>query len=278
MSALMHLADLEDLEIQLLLEGVQRYYGFDFRSYEIRSMKQQIYMLLQADQLSSISRLQEKILHDPDYMERFLAHLPTHATGMFSDPSFYQTFRTQVVPLLRTYPFIRIWQAGCSTGEEIYSMAILLWEEGIYHRCRFYATDLNETLVLKAKAGIVPLSQMQHYDSLYRQAGGKRQFSEYYAVSYDSAIVHPYLKENIVFATHNLATDASFNEFNVILCRNVLVYFNPQLQARVHQLFHESLRRFGILGLGQQETLKFSPYQQCYRPMETQAHLYRRVA
>lgn len=278
MSVLMQLAELEDLEIQLLLEGVQRYYGFDFRSYAIASIKQQIYDLLQADQLSSISRLQEKILHDPAYMERFLAHLPPPVTGMFFDPSFYQTFRTQVVPLLRTYPFIRIWQAGCSTGEEVYSIAILLWEEGIYHRCRLYATDLNETLVLKAKAGIFPLSQMQHYDSLYRQAGGKQQFSEYYAVSYDSAIVQPYLKENIVFATHNLATDASFNEFNVILCRNVLVYFNPQLQARVHQLFHESLRRFGILGLGQQETLKFSPYQQCYRPMETQAHLYRRVA
>ncbi len=278
MSVLTPLAELEDLEIQLLLEGVHRYYGFDFRSYAIASIKQQIHDLLQTDQLSSISHLQEKILHDPDYMEWFLSHLPAHATGMFRDPSFYQTFRTQVVPLLRTYPFIRIWQAGCSTGEETYSMAILLWEAGIYHRCRLYATDFNETHVLKAKAGIFPLSQIQHYDSLYRQTGGKRQFSEYYAVSYDSAIIHPYLKENIVFATHNLATDASFNEFNVILCRNVLVYFNPQLQARVHQLFHESLRRFGILGLGQQETLKFSPYQQCYRPMETQAHLYRRVA
>lgn len=277
MSVLMSLAELEDLEIQLLLEGVHRYYGFDFRSYAIAAIKQQISALLQADQLSSISRLQEKILHEPTYMERFLLNLSTQATGMFSDPTFYQTFRTQVIPLLRTYPSIRIWLPGCSTGEEVYSIAILLWEAGIYQRCRIYATDFNETLVLKAKAGIFSLDQMQHYGSLYRQTGGKQQFSDYYAVSYDSAIIHPYLKENIVFATHNLVTDASFNEFNVILCRNVFVYFNPQLQTRVHQLFHESLRRFGILGLGPQETLKFSPYQQCYKPMETQAHLYRRV-
>jgi chemotaxis protein methyltransferase CheR len=278
MSALTPLTELEDLEIQLLLEGVHRYYGFDFRRYAIASIKQRIHDLLQADQLSSISGLQEKILHDTAYLERFLLNLSTKSAGMFSDPTFYQTFRTQVVPLLRTYPSVRIWQAGCSTGEDVYSMAILLWEEGIYHRCRLYATDLNETLVQKGKAGIFPLSQLQAYDSLYRQAGGKQQFSDYYAVSYDSAVIHPYLKENIVFATHNLATDASFNEFNVILCRNVLVYFSPQLQTRVHQLFHESLIRFGILGLGQQETLKFSPYQQCYKPIETQAHLYRRVA
>lgn len=278
MSVLMQPAELEDLEIQLLLESVHRYYGFDFRSYAFESIKQRIYTLLQADQLSSISRLQEKILHEPAYIERFLSNLSPPFTGMFHDPTFYHTFRTQVVPLLRTYPSIRIWQAGCSTGEEAYSMAILLSEEGIYHRCRIYATDLNETLVLKAKAGIFPLHQMEHYGSLYRQTGGKQQFSDYYTVSYDSAIVHSCLKENIVFATHNLATDASFNEFHVILCRNVLIYFNSQLQARVHRLFHESLGRFGILGLGQQETLKFSPYRQCYKPLETQAHLYRRVA
>ncbi|MDX2228172.1 MAG: CheR family methyltransferase [Leptolyngbyaceae cyanobacterium bins.349] len=277
MAALSQLAELEDLEIQLLLEGVHRYYGFDFRGYAIAAIKQRICALLQADQLSSISRLQEKILHEPAYLERFLLNLSTHPPGLFRDTTFYQTVRTQVVPLLRTYPSIRIWLAGCSTGEDVYSMAILLWEEGLYHRCRIYATDFNDALVQKAKAGIFPLSQMQHDATLYQQAGGKRQFSDYYAVSHDSAIIHADLKEHLVFAAHNLVTDASFNEFNVILCHNVLVYFNAHLQTRVHRLFHDSLARFGILGLGQRETLQFSPYQQCYEPMKTPAHLYRRV-
>jgi chemotaxis protein methyltransferase CheR len=278
MPALMQFAELEDVEIQLLLEGVHRYYGFDFRNYALSSIKRRIWNLIQMDKLSSISRLQEKILHDPAYMERFLLNLSVNVTGMFRDPNFYLSFRTQVVPLLRTYPSIRIWHAGCSTGEEVYSMAILLWEEGLYHRCRIYATDINETALHQARTGISPARQMQDYTPLYHEAGGKQQLSDYYTLSYGSAIVHPFLKENIVFATHNLVTDASFNEFNVIVCRNVLIYFNSELQTRVYKLFHDSLRRSGILGLGQQETLKFSPYQPCYEPVEPQVRLYRRIA
>lgn len=278
MAVLMPLAELEDLEIQLLLEGVHHYYGFDFRDYAIETIKQRILALIQADQLTSISHLQEKILHEPAYLERFLLNLTSSSTSMFGDPAFYHAFRTHVVPFLRTYPSVRIWHVGCSTGEEVYSMAILLWEAGLYPRCRIYATDLNEAMVLKAKAGIFSLDQMPDYVALYQQAGGERQLSDYYAVSYDRAIIHSSLKENIIFATHNLATDASFNEFNVILCRNVLTCFNAQLQSRVHQLFHDSLRQFGILALGEQETLRFSPYQQYYKPMEPTAHLYRRVA
>lgn len=273
----MELAELEDLEIQLLLEGVHRYYGFDFRNYAIASIKRRIRDLIQTDKLPSISRLQEKILHEPAYLKRFLLNLSVNVTSMFRDPSFYLAFKTQVVPLLRTYPIIRIWHAGCATGEEVYSMAILLWEEGIYHRCRIYATDINETALHQARVGIYPLQQMQEYASLYQQAGGKQKLSEYYAISYSSAVVHSFLKQNIVFATHNLVTDASFNEFNVILCRNVLIYFNAELQTRVHRLFHDSLRSFGILGLGQQETLKFSPDRECYEPVEPQARLYRRI-
>lgn len=278
MSALMQLAQLEDLELQLLLEGVHCYYGFDFRNYAIALLKQRIWELIQTDRLSSISHLQEKILHEPDYMERFLLNVSVKTTGMFRDPTFYQTFKTRIVPLLRTYPSIRIWHAGCFTGEEVYSMAILLWEAGLYQRCRIYATDINDSLLLKAKAGIFPLQSIQNHTSLYHQAGGEQRLSDYYAVSYDNVIFHTFLKENLVFATHNLATDASFNEFNVIICRNVLPYFNPQLQTRVHQLFHNSLRRFGILGLGEQETLRVSPYEQCYRPIKAQVPLYQRVA
>ncbi len=274
----MQFAELEDLEIQLLLEGVHRYYGFDFRNYAIASIKRRIWNLMQTDQLPSISRLQEKILHDPAYMERFLWSLSVSVTGMFRDPNFYLAFKTQVIPLLRTYPSIRIWHAGCSTGEEVYSMAILLWEAGIYHRCRIYATDINETALHQAQAGIIALEAIQDYALLYQQAGGTQQLSEYYSIKYGSAIVHPFLKKNVVFAVHNLATDASFNEFNVILCRNVLIYFNTELQTRAHQLFHDSLGRFGILGLGQQESLKFSAYQHCYKPLESEARIYRKTA
>lgn len=274
----MPLAELEDLELHLLLEGVHRYYGFDFRNYAIAAIKQRIWEFIQTEHLSSISRLQDRILHEPACMERFLLNLAVQGSGMFYQPIFYQDFKTHVIPLLRTYPSIRIWHAGCSTGEEVYSIAILLWEAGLYPRCRIYATDLNEAVVLKAKAGIFPISQMQHDAALYHQVGGEQQFSDYYSSNYDSAIMHPFLKENIVFAAYNLATDASFNEFNAILCRNVLLYFNPQLQKRVHQLFHNSLTHLGILGLGEQETLNLSPYRQCYELMKAQAPLYRRIA
>lgn len=273
----MQLAELEDLEIQLLLEGVHCYYGFDFRNYAIAPIKQRIRNLIQIDQLSSISHLQAQILHEPAYMERFLLNLSVNATEMFHAPLFYQTFRTQVVPLLRTYPSIRIWHAGCSTGEDVYSMAILLWEERIYPRCRIYATDLNESLVWQAKAGVFSLEQIQKYTPLYHQAGGDRHLSDYYAISNDSAIFNSFLKENIVFATHNLVTDSSFNEFNVIICRNVLIHFNSQLQARVHRLFLNSLRRFGVLGLGEKETLGFSSYQQYYKPVIAHVPIYQRV-
>ncbi|MEP0913568.1 protein-glutamate O-methyltransferase CheR [Leptolyngbya sp. GB1-A1] len=278
MPVLMQLAELEDLEIQLLLEGVNRYYGFDFRSYSSALIKRQIRDLIQTDKLPNISRLQEKILHERAYMERFLLNLSANRTGMFHDPSFYLAFRTQVVPLLRTYPSVRIWYAGCMTGEEVYAMAILLWEEGIYPRCRIYATDINESALAQARTGVFTLGRTQEYALLYQQAGGEQLLSEYYTVRNNSAIVHSFLKENLVFAAHNLVTDASFNEFNVILCRNVLTFLNSELQAKIHQLFHDSLGRFGILGLGQQESLKFSPYQQCYELFDPQAQLYRRIA
>lgn len=269
--------DLEDIEIQLLLEGVFRYYGFDFRNYALASLKRRIWNTIRSEQLTSVSALQEKVLHDPAYMERFLLGLSVNVTAMFRDPSFYTAFRSKVVPLLRTYPFIRIWHAGCSTGEEVYSMAILLQEEGLYHRCRIYATDMNEMVLKKAKAGIFPLRLMQEYTQHYLQAGGKQSFSQYYTAAYDNAIFRSSLKENVVFSQHNLATDGSFNEFNVILCRNVLIYFNQLLQERVHKLLYESLCMFGVLGLGHQESLKFTPHEKHYEELESREKLYRRI-
>lgn len=267
---------LEDIEIQLLLEGIYRYYGYDFRNYALSSLKRRIRNFLSAEGFSSISALQEHVLHDRVCLERFLVGLTVNVTAMFRDPSFFLTFRTQVVPLLRTYPFIRIWHAGCSTGEEVYSMAILLQEEGLYHRCRIYATDANEAVLQKAKSGIFTLKQMQTYTQLYLKAGGERAFSEYYTAAYDNAIFRSSLRENIVFSQHNLATDGSFNEFHVICCRNVLIYFDRVLQKRVHDLFYNSLCTFGVLGLGRQESIRFTPHADHYEELSAKEKLYRR--
>ncbi len=268
--------NLEDIEIQLLLDGIYRYYGHDFRNYAADSLKRRIHRFLNVEGFSTISALQAQVLHDRACLKRFLISLTVNVTAMFRDPSFFLAFRTLVVPLLRTYPFIRIWHAGCSTGQEVYSMAIVLQEEGLYHRCRIYATDTNESVLQKATQGIFSLELMQEYTQFYLKAGGKQSFSEYYTAAYNSAIFRASLRENIIFSQHNLATDSSFNEFNVIICRNVLIYFNHLLQDHVCSLFHNSLCPFGILGLGRQESLKFTAYEKQYEEIAAGEKLYRR--
>ena len=270
-------ADLERLEIELLLEGVYRHYGFDFRSYAYASIRRRLWKRVDGEGLSSISALQARILHDQDAMERLLLDLSVNVTAMFRDPSFYKEFREQVVPLLRTYPFIRIWHAGCSTGEEVFSMAILLEEEGLYDRARLYATDINDVVLQRARQGIFPLDRMQEYTENYLRAGGTRSFSEYYTAKYDGALFTPALTRNIVFSQHNLVTDRSFSEFHVIFCRNVLIYFDKALQNRVHSLFYDSLVMFGVLALGSKESLKFSKYEPCYEKVSVSEKLYRKV-
>jgi chemotaxis protein methyltransferase CheR len=270
-------ASLERLEIELLLEGVYRHYGFDFRSYAYASLRRRLWKRIESEGLATVSALQERVLHDPDMMNKLLLDLSINVTAMFRDPQFYVTFREKVVPLLRTYPFFRIWHAGCSTGEEVYSMAILLEEEGLYERARVYATDINEVVVHKAKSGIFPIERMQEYTENYIKAGGKRSFSEYYTAKYDGALFNPALLKNVVFSQHNLVTDRSFSEFNVILCRNVLIYFDKTLQERVHGLFYESLATFGILALGSKESLRFSKYEECYEPVSGPDKIYRKV-
>lgn len=269
--------ELEALEMQLLLEGVYLHYGYDFREYAPASLKRRIWDVVRAENLATISELLAKLLHDAACFERFVLALTVNVTAMFRDPNFYLAFRNKVVPVLKTYPFIRIWIAGCSTGEEVYSIAILLEEEGIYERCRLYATDLNEAVLKKARAGIYPLQFMKGYISNYVKAGGARSFAEYYMANYDFAIFRSSLRRNIIFSQHNLVTDGSFNEFNIILCRNVLIYFNKSLQDRVHNLLYESLGMFGILGLGQKESLSYTPHEQHYEMIEGAEKLYRRV-
>jgi chemotaxis protein methyltransferase CheR len=206
-----------------------------------------------------------------------LLDLSVNVTAMFRDPGFYKQFRKIVVPMLRTYPFIRLWHAGCSTGEEVYSMAILLQEEGLLDRARIYATDINEVVLRHARSGIFPLNRMQEYTENYIKAGGTRSFSEYYTAKYDGALFNASLTKNVVFSQHNLVTDQSFSEFNVILCRNVLIYFDRTLQHRVQKLFYDSLVHFGVLGLGSKESLRFSEVEDCYERLDNREKLYKKV-
>lgn len=269
--------ELEEVEISLLLEGLYRVYGFDFREYARSSLKRRILELMRAEKLETISALQNRILHDQACLDRFLLGLAVHATSMFRDPSFYLTFRRKVVPLLRTYPTVMIWIAGCSTGEEVYSLAILLAEEGLYSKCRIYATDISHAVLRRARDGIFPLSAMREYTNNYHMAGGINEFSDYYTAQYDNVIFSSALKTNIVFSEHNLATDGSFNEFQVILCRNVMIYFNKDLQARVHNLLYDSLSMFGVFGIGNKESLKFTPRAAFYEHLNENDKLYRKV-
>ena len=269
--------ELERVEIELLLEGIYRHYGFDFRSYAYASVRRRLWKRIEAEGLATVSALQARVLHEPQLMERLLLDLSINVTAMFRDPAFYKAFRDHVIPILRTYPFIRIWHAGCATGEEVYSMAILLQEEGLYNRCRIYATDINEVVLQKAKEGIFPLDRMQEYTENYIAAGGKRAFSDYYLAKYGGAIFDDSLTRNVVFSLHNLVTDRSFSEFNVILCRNVLIYFDKNLQARVHGLFYDSLAMFGVLALGSKESLRFSEYEDRYDQLNGPEKIYRKA-
>jgi chemotaxis protein methyltransferase CheR len=268
----------DEIEITLILDGIFRQYGYDFRDYARASIRRRLYNCVKAESLTTISGLQERVLHDTACMARLLTALTVHSTAMFRDPGFYRAVRSKVIPALGTYPFVRIWHAGCSTGEEVYSLAILLREEGIYDRCRIYATDMSDTVLQNARTGVFPLNAMKEYTENYVKAEGKAAFSEYYTARYDHAVFRQELRENVVFAPHNLVTDGSFNEFNIILCRNVMIYFNRELQNRVHELFHHSLCRLGVLGLGKKESLRFTPHEHDYEELDASERLYRKVS
>ena len=269
--------ELERIEIELLLEGIERHYGFDFRGYALGSLRRRLLRTAAEEGVGSISGLQEKVLHDPGAMERLLTGLSVSVTSMFRDPSFFVAFREHVVPLLRTYPFLRIWNAGCSTGEETYSLAILLMEAGLYDKTRIYATDINDKVIERARSGRFPLERMRDYTANYLRAGGQEEFSRYYTVDGDQASFSPDLCSRVVFAAHNLVSDGPFNEFNVIVCRNVMIYFGKGLQDRVHELFYDSLETFGVLALGHKESIKFTSYEQSYEELNSRERLYRKI-
>ena len=269
--------DLESIEIRMLLEAVYQQYGYDFRKYARGSLRRRLWRRADAEGVKTISGLQERVLHNPVAMEALLMDLSVNVTAMFRDPTFYVSLRRNVVPILKTYPFIRIWNAGCSTGEEVYSIAILLQEEGLLDRARIYATDINERVLERADEGIIPLDRMRTFTQNYQRAGGSEVFSQYYKAQGTRAHIERDLLRNVVFAHHNLVSDRSFNEFHLIICRNVMIYFDKELQDEVHGLFLESLVKLGILALGNKESIRFSSVAPHYEELDAEEKIYRRA-
>ena len=268
-------ADFEDLK--LLLDIVHERSGLDFREYAYSSLRRRVARAVSESESGSISGLHLRLKGDDKLLQDLVRTLTVHTTAMFRDPAFFRIFREKVVPVLRTYPFVRLWVAGCSTGEEVYSLSILLREEGIAERCRIYATDLSDVVLDRARAGVFSLSVMQDYSRNYQTAGGKASFSDYFTADTEWVVFQRQLRDNVVFGTHNLVTDASFNEFHVILCRNVMIYFRRELQEKVHRLFHDSLVTYGYLGVGKSETIRFTGLADAYEAVDARERLFRKI-
>jgi len=269
--------DLIDLEIRLLMEGVYQVYGYDFREYSEASLRRRLTQWLAGSGFETFSLAQSHILRERAFFDTLLRGITVNVSEMFRDPAFFKAIREQVVPYLKTYPFVKIWHAGCSSGEEAYSIAILLLEEGLKGRFRIYATDINENVIQKAQHGIYPLKDLQRFTRNYQHAGGKGSFSDYYTASYDHAILNASLRDNIVFAAHNLAVDADFGQMNLILCRNVMIYFKQPLKERVLRLFDNSLTPGGFLCLGTKESLDRREISGRYEAITERMQIYRKL-
>ncbi|WP_233522464.1 CheR family methyltransferase [Chitinophaga silvatica] len=268
---------INEQEVALLLNDVLERYGYDFTDYAPASINRRVNHLYQLDRFPSFAEFRYRIISDSVYALRFVEEITVNVTEMFRDPSFYHALRKEVLPILATYPSIRVWHAGCSTGEEVYSFAILLKEAGLLHKSIIYATDVNASVLEKGRKGIFRLSQMQQYSRNYMEAGGVEDFSSYYTANYEYAKFREELGEKIIFSPHNLVTDGSFNEFQLIICRNVLIYFNKQLQDRVLTLFCESLEQLGFLALGSKETLNFTRVAKKFKQIDSKEKIWRKV-
>jgi len=270
--------DTEDLEMQLLLQAVYLKYGYDFRNYSKAHLKRRINQRLQLSSLNTISELQNKVLWDKEFFKRnFLQDLSINITEMFRDPEFYASFIEKVIPDLKTYAHIKVWHAGCSTGEEVYSLAIILKEENLLAKTQIYATDINKNVLEIAKQGIYNKKDMELYSRNYDEAGGKSKLSDYYTSKYGSVLFDKSLSKNIVFADHNLVTDGVFAEVNLVFCRNVLIYFDKTLQEKVLGLFSNSLTKRGFLCLGTKESLKFTGYEKNYSIIDKKLKIYKKL-
>ena len=270
--------ELEDLEISLLLEAIHKRYGHDFRQYARASIRRRVHRILQRARVRRVSELIPRIVHDEDFFGEIIGEFSITVTEMFRDPDYYALLRNTVIPYLKTYPYARVWHAGCATGEEVYSTAILLEEEAFYERVTLFATDFNIKALHKAEDGIYPLERMQLYTANYQAAGGRSSFSDYYLAWYDSAIMDSSLKRNITFADHNLVTDGVFSEMHFISCRNVLIYFTRELQNRVLTLFCDSLVHGGMLALGSKESLRFTSVEDRFEIVDRKWKIFRKVA
>ena len=274
----MHCKDIERIETDILLEGIFRRWGYDFRNYSRASLQRRLNLRMGLSKLNHLSEMLPKLLHDEEFFDQLLMDLSVTVTEMFRDPRFYAALRGQIASTLRTYPFIKIWHAGCATGEEVYSMAILLKEEGLYDRAHIYATDCNNHSLEIARQGVYALDSIQTYTGNYNAAGGGASFSDYYHAKYGSAKISDGLKKNITFAHHNLVTDGVFGEMNMIVCRNVLIYFDNALQDRVLTLFRDSLCHRGFLCLGTKETIDFSSARDCFETVDGKQRIFRALA
>lgn len=266
----------ERLEIQLLLQAIYEKYGYDFRNYAGAHTKRRLEHRKLMDGIDSYSQMLHQVIYDESFFNKLLLDLSINVTEMFRDPWVYAKVRELIMPHLKTYPFIKVWHAGCSAGQEVYSMSILLEEEGIKDRAQIYATDFNEMILEKAKAGIYPMDLIREYTSNYQKAGGKRSFSDYYTADYENVLIKQSLRDKVLFSSHNLVTDGVFGEMNLIFCRNVLIYFDKELQNRVFNLFYESLCPGGFLCLGSKESLKFSDVADRFEPVSEREKIYRK--
>jgi chemotaxis protein methyltransferase CheR len=266
----------EEIEARLFLEAIYLKYGYDFREYAPTHIQRRINHRLAISGCSTISEMTHRVLNDPSFFEEVLQDLSINVTHMFRDPPLYRALREEVVPRLSTYPFIKVWHAGCATGEEVYSFSILLQEEGLKDRTQTYATDFNAPILEQAMQGIYPMDRIRQYTANYQDAGGRNSFADYYTAMYDSVVMDTSLRKKVLFSLHNLVTDTVFGEMNIIFCRNVLIYFNRDLQDRVIKLFLDSLCPGGFLCLGSKESLAFSRYADRFTPVKEKDNIYRK--
>jgi chemotaxis protein methyltransferase CheR len=272
----MNSQEIENIELNLLLETLTQRYGYDFNGYARTSLARRIKNVMDDSKYRFISEMIPRLLYDPLYFDSFVKMMSVTVTEMFRDPDVYIGIKEALLPFLRTYPSIKIWHAGCATGEEVYSMAILLKEADMLKRATIFGTDFNDEVLSRAKQGIYPIEHIRHYTQNYQQSGGTASFSDYYFARYDAIVLNKELKNNIIFANHNLVTDSVFSEVHMIVCRNVLIYFKEDLKNRVLSLFSDSLVHGGFLCLGDSETLQFSGVEDQFRIIDEKRRLYQK--
>lgn len=266
----------DDIELRLFLDALYQKYNYDFRYYAMASIKRRLKQARERFNCRSYSALQDLAMHDPSVLPELLAYLTVQVSEMFRDPAYFKALREKVVPHLRTYPSLKVWVAGCSAGEELYSLAILFREEGLEERTMFYATDINPTALKKAEAGVYEMDRIPLFTENHQKSGGKSSLSDYYTAAYGAAVFDKTLRQRTVFSDHSLVSDAVFAEMHLISCRNVLIYFTRPLQDRAFGLFRDSLTRKGFLGLGAKENIRFSQHSDAFTDFSKQERIYQK--